>query len=330
MGAGNQADAEPASANAEEEGGDEDDDGDSCVEDETKGDEFSFPDTTISLPHLQPNRAALNHDLKRETTPQAEADSQGKKHMSAKQRREEKKKKQKQEGCDSEEKTEISNLDQGAKCGGGPSQPPLKRGQKNKLKKIKEKYKDQDEEDRELMMQLLGSAGSKEEKDKAKKGKKGKGKEEPVRKPQQKPRDVATEARKPERQRVDDEEEAAGEQQEDKEDEADQDNPGAEEAENLLTSLSGQPHPEDVLLFAVPVCAPYTALSNYKHKVKLTPGSQKKGKAARTALLSFIKAKDATSREKDLFRSVKDADLSRNMPGKVKVSAPNLLAAKKK
>lgn len=26
----------------------------------------------------------------------------------------------------------------------------------NKLKKIKEKYKDQDEEDRELMMQLLG------------------------------------------------------------------------------------------------------------------------------------------------------------------------------
>lgn len=27
----------------------------------------------------------------------------------------------------------------------------------NKLKKIKEKYKDQDEEDRELMMQLLGA-----------------------------------------------------------------------------------------------------------------------------------------------------------------------------
>uniref|UniRef100_A0A665WB21 Ribosome quality control complex subunit NEMF n=1 Tax=Echeneis naucrates TaxID=173247 RepID=A0A665WB21_ECHNA len=102
------------------------------------------------------------------------------------------------------------------------------------------------------------------------------------------------------------------------------------EAENLLTSLTGQPHPEDVLLFAVPVCAPYTALSNYKHKVKLTPGSQKKGKAARTAVLSFMKAKEAITREKDLFRSVKDTDLSRNMPGKVKVSAPNLLAAKKK
>uniref|UniRef100_A0A671V3P0 Ribosome quality control complex subunit NEMF n=1 Tax=Sparus aurata TaxID=8175 RepID=A0A671V3P0_SPAAU len=100
--------------------------------------------------------------------------------------------------------------------------------------------------------------------------------------------------------------------------------------ENLLTSLTGQPHAEDVLLFAVPVCAPYTSLTNYKHKVKLTPGSQKKGKAARTAVLSFMKAKESSTREKDLFRSVKDADLSRNMPGKVKVSAPNLLAAKKK
>ncbi|KAM9708564.1 ribosome quality control complex subunit NEMF [Menidia menidia] len=328
----------------------EEEDGD----DETKSEEFSFPDTTISLSHLQSSRNAQNPGFKKETTSQAELDPLGKKHMTAKQRREEKKKKQKQEGFDAEENAEISSAgpeissagpaeDQGSKSGGGPSQQPLKRGQKNKLKKIKEKYKDQDEEDRELMMQLLGSAGStKEEKEKAKKGKKGKGKEEPVRKPtaqkqQQKPRNVVM---KPEqmggvdegerqRERPPAEEEGPAEQ-EDKEDEVDQDNPGAEEAENLLTSLTGQPHSEDVLLFAVPVCAPYTALSNYKHKVKLTPGAQKKGKAARTAVLSFMKSKEASSREKDVFRSVKDADLSRNMPGKVKVSAPNLLAAKKK
>uniref|UniRef100_A0A4W3JBI0 Ribosome quality control complex subunit NEMF n=1 Tax=Callorhinchus milii TaxID=7868 RepID=A0A4W3JBI0_CALMI len=126
-----------------------------------------------------------------------------------------------------------------------------------KLKKIKEKYKDQDEEDRELMMKLLGG-------------------------------------------------------------------------QNLLNSLTGQPHLEDVLLFAVPLCAPYTAMTNYKYKVKLTPGTQKKGKAAKTALHSFMHSKDSTSREKDLFRSVKDTDLSRNIPGKVKVSAPNLLALKRK
>uniref|UniRef100_A0A4W6EQZ6 Ribosome quality control complex subunit NEMF n=1 Tax=Lates calcarifer TaxID=8187 RepID=A0A4W6EQZ6_LATCA len=154
----------------------------------------------------------------------------------------------------------------------------------NKLKKIKEKYKDQDEEDRELMMQLLG-----------------------VRMNKNNHATLNTKVILNHLFHV-----------------------LPQEAENLLTSLTGQPHPEDVLLFAVPVCAPYTALSNYKHKVKLTPGSQKKGKAARTAVFSFMKAKEASTREKDLFRSVKDTDLSRNMPGKVKVSAPNLLAAKKK
>uniref|UniRef100_A0A673ZCU3 Ribosome quality control complex subunit NEMF n=1 Tax=Salmo trutta TaxID=8032 RepID=A0A673ZCU3_SALTR len=199
----------------------------------------------------------------------------------------------------------------------------------NKLKKIKEKYKDQDEEDRELMMKLLGSAGSTKE-EKPKKGTKGKGKDEVLRKALQKqaqrPRPQEVILKKPEGE----EEGLAGEEgaapeQDDKVKKTSQ-----TEAEKLLNSLTGQPHPEDVLLFAVPVCAPYTALSNYKHKVKLTPGTQKKGKAARTAVFSFMKAREASTREKDLFRSVKDTDLARNIPGKVKVSAPNLMAAKKK
>ncbi|XP_028293411.1 ribosome quality control complex subunit NEMF isoform X2 [Gouania willdenowi] len=305
-------------------------------EEEEENEDVSFPDTNISLSHLQPSRSSHNPGFQKETNTQAEVDSKTHKHVTAKQRREEKKKKQKQEV---EEKVEVSSsgaaADQGSKGGaggtgtggGGPSQQPLKRGQKKKLKKIKDKYKDQDEEDRELRMQLLGSAGSTKEE----KRKKGKAKEETLRKvvvqkPQQKA-GLHLETMEKESSQ------SGGvkqEEVEEKEDDVDQDNPGAEEAENLLTSLTGEPHVEDVLLFAVPVCAPYTALSHYKHKVKLTPGSQKKGKAARTAVLSFMKAKDASSREKDLFRSVKDSDLSRNMPGKVKVSAPNLLAAKKK
>lgn len=48
--------------------------------------------------------------------------------------REEKKKKQKQDGCNAEEKTEsssgVSAGEKGPKSGGGPSQQPLKRGQK--------------------------------------------------------------------------------------------------------------------------------------------------------------------------------------------------------
>lgn len=38
----------------------------------------------------------------------------------------------------------------------------------------------------------------------------------------------------------------------------------SQDSEALLDSLTGQPHPEDILLFAVPICAPYTAMTNYK------------------------------------------------------------------
>uniref|UniRef100_A0A8C1KFX9 Ribosome quality control complex subunit NEMF n=1 Tax=Cyprinus carpio TaxID=7962 RepID=A0A8C1KFX9_CYPCA len=191
----------------------------------------------------------------------------------------------------------------------------------NKLKKMKDKYKDQDEEDREIMMKLLGSAGSSKE-EKAKKGKKGKMKEAAVKKPQPHQKEVVKPKAEITSQKNEDAEAA--------EDPAGGDPDVKVDGENILDSLTGLPHLDDVLMFAVPVCAPYMALSNYKYKVKLTPGTQKKGKAARTAVLSFMRGKDTSAREKDLFRSIKDTDLSRNMPGKVKVSAPNLLAAKKK
>ena len=34
------------------------------------------------------------------------------------------------------------------------------------------------------------------------------------------------------------------------------------------------------------VCAPYSALQGYKFRVKLTPGSQRKGRAGRQVMLS--------------------------------------------
>lgn len=48
--------------------------------------------------------------------------------------------------------------------------------------------------------------------------------------------------------------------------------------------LTGQPLEDDELLYAVPMCAPYDALAKCKFRVKLVPGQQKKGKAAKQAL----------------------------------------------
>lgn len=66
----------------------------------------------------------------------------------------------------------------------------------------------------------------------------------------------------------------------------------------------------------------------YRYKVKLTPGTGKRGKAAKTALNVFLKDKLASQREKDLLKFVKDQELARNFPGKVKISAPQLMKMK--
>lgn len=60
----------------------------------------------------------------------------------------------------------------------------------------------------------------------------------------------------------------------------------------------------------------------FRYKVKLTPGTGKRGKSAKCALNMFLKDRTATQREKDLLKFVKDQDLARNFPGKVKISAP--------
>uniref|UniRef100_A0A8C5YQA8 Ribosome quality control complex subunit NEMF n=1 Tax=Marmota marmota marmota TaxID=9994 RepID=A0A8C5YQA8_MARMA len=300
---------------------------------------LEYPDTTIDLSHLQSQRSLQKLASKEESSNSNDSKLQGRRHLSAKERREMKKKKllsdsgdlEAIEGKDKESSVHMETQ-QNTNRNVAVAQP-MKRGQKSKMKKMKEKYKDQDEEDRELIMKLLGSAGSNKE-EKGKKAKKGKTKDESVKKQPQKPRGGPriSESIKKETPALEvlthELQDLAVDDSHDDKEEQDLDQQGTEE--NLFDSLTGQPHPEDIILFAIPICAPYTTMTNYKYKVKLTPGVQKKGKAAKTALNSFMHSKEATAREKDLFRSVKDTDLSRNIPGKVKVSAPNLLNVKRK
>jgi hypothetical protein len=56
---------------------------------------------------------------------------------------------------------------------------------------------------------------------------------------------------------------------------------------SLLSSVICNPREEDCILYAIPCCAPYQAMGTFKYKVKLTPGTAKRGKAAKTALDIF-------------------------------------------
>jgi len=90
----------------------------------------------------------------------------------------------------------------------------------------------------------------------------------------------------------------------------------------LLSTLTGQPITADPLTNVISVCAPWVTLQNYKYKVKVLPGQGKKGKSVQTALKYFLYDKAATNLEKDLIKSIKDQDIARNMPGKVKLQLP--------
>uniref|UniRef100_A0A182M4G4 NFACT RNA-binding domain-containing protein n=1 Tax=Anopheles culicifacies TaxID=139723 RepID=A0A182M4G4_9DIPT len=187
-------------------------------------------------------------------------------------------------------------------------QGQLKRGQKAKMRKIKEKYKDQDDDDRKLIMEILKSAGNrkqdeetKEETNLRKDGQGGDKGGDRKRTPRLKPGEF---------------------------EELGDDTPAAADLD-MLDALTGQPVEEDELLFAVPVVAPYQSLHNYKYKVKLTPGTGKRGKASKMALQIFLKDKQCTAREKDLLKAIKDEVLARNIPGKVKLSAPQMQKVRK-
>lgn len=139
--------------------------------------------------------------------------------------------------------------------------------------------------------------------------------------PEKKEENVAEEEKPAEVETPEEKEEEEQQQEEEEEiEDDDQDAPKKDfDAQKLINSLVVSPEPEDNLLYAVPVCAPYSSMNAYKFKVKLIPGSTKRGKASKTALAIFLKEKSATEREKDLLKAIKDQDISKNMPSKVKI-----------
>ncbi|KAJ1756435.1 hypothetical protein LPJ69_004774, partial [Coemansia sp. RSA 1752] len=234
-------------------------------------------------------------------------------------------------------------------------QQQQKRGKKGKMKKMKEKYAEQDDEDRDLRMELLGAAGKKETREEA---------------VQADLNQEAPNVEQPPPSIVDQIKALAAKNSTDPEPSADASEDVTEETEkrvddedevpelpmehlNVLDTLTASPLPDDNLSFAIPVCAPYTSLSSYKYRVKLVPGTMKKGKACKMALTVMLAAADSNkprsvhsqdaneaerleletilaNREKTLMKAVPETEMIAQMLGKVKVTAPNMESIKQK
>ncbi|CAG8522650.1 6805_t:CDS:10 [Paraglomus occultum] len=227
------------------------------------------------------------------------------------------------EGKKAKQETEQSNQ----------PQPPV-RGKKGQLRRMR-RYADQDEEERQLRMELLGSnkgpqnRGRKQKKDAERKAASQVGKDSARKGPKHEQTGETSENILQENQAAAEELQEAEEVRQLFRDE----NITlleASETDNLtiLDTLTGTPFADDILQFAVPVCAPYAALQKYKYKVKLLPGTMKKGKACKLATNFFLHVPDITPREKELIKSIPDEEVMLVLLGKCKVTAPNIERSK--
>ncbi|KAJ2716856.1 hypothetical protein H4R19_000380 [Coemansia spiralis] len=307
--------------------------------------------------------------------PQAGAGS-SKRYTSAKERRDQRK--QKQRGGDDEpaapsaagklSKKDQRQLDDEAKYAAKEKQQQQqqqKRGQKSKAKKRKEKYAEQDDEDRDLRMALLGAAGKVDPATVL-----AKAAEAPPQ-PDEESDSGPDEAQPPSivdqlaamsvgRTAGPTVEPAPEPETRPTADVDGADDDDDEQAADLLTeqldvldTLTAAPLPGDNLSFAIPVCAPYPALSAYKYRVKLMPGTMKKGKACKMAQTVMLAAADGNrpkttaasdpeeaerleledvlaQREKALIKSIPEMEMIAQILAKVKVSAPNMESLRQK
>merc|ERR1712127_808809 len=94
--------------------------------------------------------------------------------------------------------------------------------------------------------------------------------------------------------------------------------------------LTGKPMTEDLILYALPVCAPYQTLRNYSYRVKLTPGSQKRGKASKQCLEMFFRTDGGSKRYTELIKAVNENEWVQSICGDVKISAAGASKVMKK
>jgi predicted ribosome quality control (RQC) complex YloA/Tae2 family protein len=177
------------------------------------------------------------------------------------------------------------------------------RGKHGKQKKIKEKYRHQDEEERKMRLELLGS--------KAK---------QPVIKVAQSPKPVkvAVVKKAPATVIVED-------------DTVEEELPGIGEL-GYIDSIVGNPGPEEIVSGIIAAAAPFSVMQHYKYRVKLLPGTLKRGTAAKTAVSLMLSENRSlgTPRERDFIRSVTDTELNSTIPGRVRISGSGVELSKVK
>jgi hypothetical protein len=226
-----------------------------------------------------------------------------------------------------------------------PKKPKV-RGKSAKAKRAAKKYAEQDDEDRELAMKLLKTKQKETKKDRKKTALAAPLKSETSLDAAgtKKKEIVLPEAPTPEMPNLkergikplvyepNDEDDDENNNSDDENDSSKVLNLAAvhahrdEQTEIALRQLTGQPFEQDGVSFCLPVCAPFSVLTSYKFRIKLTPGTQKRGKTVKDCANVMLKAPFASNDEKSAVREALETKLeecARTLPaGGCKITLP--------
>jgi hypothetical protein len=250
-----------------------------------------------------------------------------------------------EEGEEEEKKTNDASF------ASNPNKPKV-RGKSAKAKRAAKKYAEQDDEDRELAMKLLTTKQKETKKDRKKAALAAPLKSETsldaAWTTTKKKEIVLPEAPTPEMPNLkergikplvyepnddnDDENNNNNSDDDDDDDSSKLLNLAAvhahrdEQTEIALRQLTGQPFEQDGVSFCLPVCAPFSVLTSYKFRIKLTPGTQKRGKTVKDCANVMLKAPFASNDEKAAVREALETKLeecARTLPaGGCKITLP--------
>lgn len=128
---------------------------------------------------------------------------------------------------------------------------------------------------------------------------------------------------------IDQKEEEKEEKENDNEEEEDAAIPAAErDTSDLLLNWTAMPQETDRIVHAIPVCAPYAAMSDYTYHVKMTVGKMKKGAMAKSIVEHWLKGKIPEAQKKSI-RQIPVEDISAIIMNNSKVVLPGGTKGKK-
>ena len=177
-----------------------------------------------------------------------------------------------------------------------PKQAPQVRGKHGKRAKMKAKYADQDEEDRALALRLLGSTTGQRKTMSEVESKAAREAELQAQKERRRQQHIRTQQQGKEAEEIRRTKLQEGIETLDEDELAEL---------SLLDTFVGTPLPRDEILDSLAICAPWDAMgARFRWRVKIQPGSQKKGKAVREILGAW--GKSISDRQKKRMPDVGD------------------------